>query len=294
MSVPAIVRMRDRFQEALFWVESNGIRVSSTRFAQYLVVLDTAIAEPDREARTDDPLFEKVMEAFDSGAELIYLHRFLGAETGEPFRQRLREFVKGPGLQREEDARTSSNRARNLGFELYFGAQLVRAGFRVEFTPEVDVRVVSPRIEVQCKRPQSARKVRSSLRDACRQLSTLCIADGSIGIIALSISKVVHQGKKFLHVGAMSDLNRAFPDLMQQFCARHHTAWQTPSFASVSGVWLHYSGMVAIAGGPTFIRAAFDRVVIKPNPGERYREAGVQMLAEAVEKNNGAEYLEQM
>lgn len=282
-----IKRFTEQLQAAVDWMEAMGVRTESTRFTQYLVQLRDVISDPERVARTDDPQFELILEAFDSGAELVSVHREFRTIQSDEFIARLSAFAKGTYLQRDEDPKTSSNRARNQGFELYFGAQLSKAGFSVEFPGTSDLQLASPLYRFECKRPQSEKKLKANLKDARNQLGRLSDSDQSINVIALSVGKLVHGGSKFLHVGSQEQLNATIDEMLARLRDKNQATWRQESFSHVAGIWLHYSGMVAFSKGPMFARGTYDRVIVLEDGRREDLVAGLKVLAQEIEKNTG-------
>ncbi len=282
-----IARFTGQLKAAVSWLEGLGIRVESTRFTRYLKELHDVLSDSERVARKDDPQFELILEAFDSGAELVYIHREFHNKQSDEFLLRLREFAKGTYLQREESPRASSNRSRNHGFELYFGAQLSKAGFGVEFSDTADLQLASPLFRFECKRPQSAGKVEANLKAARDQLGRPVDRDESVNVIALSVGKSLHGGSKFLHVGSEVQLSTAIDRMLVDLIKRNQHIWRGESFAHVAGVWLHYSGMVAFSRVPAFVRGTYDRIIVLENGRSREDVTALNVLAHEIEKNSG-------
>jgi len=284
-----IARFADRLQKAVAWMDNLGIRVGTTRFAQYLKQLRDVISDPGRMARTDDPQFELILEAFDSGAELIYIHREFTDNITDEFLARLKAFAKGTYLQRKENPSTSSNRARNHGFELYFGAQLARAGFNVEFPKTSDLQLPSPLFRFECKRPQSLAGFEAGLKDARDQLGRCPDKDESINVIAISVGKLLHQGSKFLHVGNESQLSGTIDVMLANLRNEKQHVWRNESFAHVLGVGFHYSDWVAVSSVPAVLRGTYGRIIVLENGRRPDLIAGLKVLAREIEKNGGFE-----
>lgn len=283
--VANIIGFVAKLRSAIEWLQSLGVSVEGTRFSQYITQLDDAVSTPGLEARDDAPNFPSILEAFDSGSELLVIKRDLAQINSQELRSRLDAFVKGPYLQSEERPETGSNRARNYGFELIFAAQLVRAKF-TPILPEIgDLRTKYPDIRFECKRPQSERKFNRALKDARDQLLELDNARESINVIALSVGKSLHGGTPFLHGGDHQDVHRAFRESIDNLVRRHEHVWQTQSFAHVGGIWLHYSGAAAFSKLNALVRASYNRVIVRPNPRHKEREAGIRLLATELEKN---------
>lgn len=274
-----------KLKSAYGWLQGLGISVEGTRFSQYFAQLEEVVSTPDLEARTDDPNFQSILEAFDSGGELLVIERDLAQYDSPELRRRLSAFVKGSYLQSEERPDTSSNLARNYGFELIFAAQLVRAKF-TPVLPEIgDLRTNSPDIRFECKRTKSERKFERALKDARDQLAELENANESINVIALSVGKSLHGGTPFLHGDDHRDVHSTFRASIDDLIRRYERIWQAQSFGHVGGIWLHYSGSAVFTKLNALVRASYNRVIVRPNSRLKEREAGIRILATELEKN---------
>jgi len=276
---------------AIEWLRDLDIRVDGTRFTKYLKQLDEIIAIPDLEARPGDPRFERVLEAFDSGGELLVIQRDLSQYDSLEFRRRLSEFVKGPYFQREESLGSSSNQARDLGFELVFAAQLANAQFTPILPSDCDLRTEYPGIRFECKRVQSEKKVENAIREARRQLSAGDQKNEDVHVIALSLGKLMHGGSKYLHGGDHREVQREIDEMLVQFVQRHRHTWQKDEFEHVSGIWLHYSGTAVFTRLRAFVRATYNRVIVRPHRDFYEHEVAIRILAEQLEKTLGYEPL---
>lgn len=284
-----IIGFTDLLRDAIDWLRSLGIRVEGTRFTQYVKQLQEIVDIPGLQARTDDPRFELVLEALDSGGELLVIQRDLAQYDSPELRRRLAAFVKGPYLQREELVNTSSNQARNLGFELVFAAQLVKAKFTPVLPETGDLRTESPSILFECKRLQREGKTEKALKDARDQLRSTNADTPSFNVIALSIGKLLHKGEKFLHGADHNEVHRKLRGMVAGFVRKHERIWRAESFSHVAGIWLHYSGSAAFTQLNALVRASYNTVVLRPRPSEPEREAAIRILATELRKNLGFE-----
>jgi len=284
----SIESFRDALVAAIHWLDENGIDTRPTRFNAYLKSLNTAI-DNDMVADPASPLFEQVLEALDSGGELVYIHRHLNTVNTVAMKDRLRNYCKGTMLERDESAMSSSNRARNFGFELVFAATLQRAGFNVEFPAQGDIQLSSPDVRVECKRPQKNHKIHSALSDANLQLRARPEAESAVNIIAVAIGKSIHGGSKLL---TAIDPDHAKHDIglrLDRLIGDHQHIWQTTKFKAVAAIWFFYSGVVAFTKHNMFTRGTYDRIVVRPDGQHPEREAVIRIIAAPIENSPGLE-----
>jgi len=266
-------------EAAIVWLGSRGVRVENTRFDLGLREIHDILSTPDA---PDDPKCLRVLEALESGGELIEVHRGLGGVDSKEFRDRLKRFVKGTYFQREERPASSSNRARNTGFELFFGARLAQAKFGVCLPAGRDLEVPMPLIRIECKRPQNHRGVEGALKDARDQLLDHDSSCPAINMIALSVGKVLHRGTHCVLLRDPEGAQVEFSRLIDGFVEQHQNTWREESFQHVAGIWLSYSGTAVFANPKALVRATFDRIVVRPQAGAPEREAVLQIIGQGL------------
>jgi len=178
-----------------------GGHVDASRFQQYrehlsrlIEALEAEGQEGAREVFESDQLKSTV--ALTESTELGDIEPFLQTVDAQTAAAKLVHVLGGPLLPSDEDSNT--NQPRNLLFELNLAARLWRAGFPPELGehPDLAIEVGRKRFLIQCKRPFSQRGARRCFQDARTQLrrDLKSAPVGSRGVIALSLSRLLHQG----------------------------------------------------------------------------------------------------
>lgn len=106
-----------------------------------------------------------------------------------------------------------SNRGRNAMFELIMGAMAAKQDLHPTFdheNPDVQFRFRGRRVLIECKRVFSQKKILDNVCEAVRQLEK-CVhpADGDIGLVAISISRLAHRGNGYWETPTV-ETGRAF------------------------------------------------------------------------------------
>lgn len=118
----------------------------------------------------------------------------------------LSKALKGPLDPTDEDSSKSTNKARNILFELLLGAQFRRANFDVKLGGEADLQFdhAGARLYIECKRPFVGTTIRENVSKARQQLQQRFKKDvrdsGMGGLVAISVSKALNEGHNMLTV----------------------------------------------------------------------------------------------
>ena len=184
--------------EGIEWLGSLGVpRLDPTRLGSCRRALAAAAeAEANRSMfellQRSDP--RALMETLFEAIEWSGIYRTFGTRSDPLLTKKLRRFVKGPPRQREERTDTSSNTARDIGFELTIAAQLAAGGLEPDFGSEADVsvRIEKTPLLIECKRPQSPARIEDLLKEARHQLRGRYANEPSArGLTAISFSKLL-------------------------------------------------------------------------------------------------------
>jgi hypothetical protein len=162
-------------QAATQWLDRLGIAYSATRFGNYKKTLNKL--ESARlaginlyDAASELSAFASLFEA----NELVTIHQCLADKRLDTYlRPKLKELVSGPYSYVDENA-SSSNKARNIGFELAVIARLSAAGLAIRQDggiSDVVAQLGSTPVIVECKRPQSEVGIPRAIADARYQLA---------------------------------------------------------------------------------------------------------------------------
>jgi hypothetical protein len=112
----------------------------------------------------------------------------------------LKKILAGPADAATEDA--DSNAPRNFMFELVIAAFLARHGFtpQLEVEPDIAVDFEDKQILIACKRVLSEAKIEQRIRDAARQIREHSAADNHVGLIAISVTRLIYTGEQLWQV----------------------------------------------------------------------------------------------
>jgi len=196
--------------EILVWAEECGVS-RGTRFHTYRNTIkwlqsndreqDRAgiYAQLEREGRLTEIIstMTESIELFETIASLRQCGTKIPKEV-------LRRAFSGPlDLFREDQA---SNEPRNAMFELSMGAMAARQGLKPTLStknPDVSFDFEGRCEKMECKRVLSETKIVRRLNEGIKQLDKSVRAGTSdIGIVAISISKLLNPGNKILVSGA--------------------------------------------------------------------------------------------
>lgn len=264
----------ETLQEASEWLASIGVRIESSRLEQYRGDLLALAEATDAEslnrtwaelgsARLSNSVFE--------AAEWLSIYDALAPRSNPELLDRLRLFVKGPPDYQRERASSSSTRARDIAFELSLGARLVANGFAVHFGADADLSLdfLGYTLFVECKRPQTEGKVRSHISKALRQLARRKTSAAepafSVGIVALSATKLLNPGRKRIHVPTRQALDDQLHGYMNAFIRKYHAHWMQPGDARCMGAFVEFRVMATVEEG-TFLVPAVDLAFSFPEP----------------------------
>ena len=198
----------DNYEAALKWVDAAGFPVDRGRHSDYRKTIATLRRQFSTQSWgdfADDIYRDRICTALLESRELVSIFRGLSTSTDPSAMENLRHYIKGPALPTHEQAATSSNRARNFGFELYLNALFAHAGLRPEYGTNADLSFTTDqlRVFVEAKRPMTRQSIETSLRVAMRQLATRLREHEQTdraGIVALDLSKVVNPENRVMPV----------------------------------------------------------------------------------------------
>ena len=187
--------------DAMRWLDGLGIRTNATRIAQYRKEAH-AMALAAKKNTTGSKLTastfsERCLLAYEI-QQIIRIHQAFSRNSPSGLVERLEIFVKGPIAATDERPDSSSNRPRNIGFELDLGAKISLAGLPVEFPPGADIvaSLGGKQLLVECKRPQNFDTVSGAISTALKQLKgrykpSIHKFGKQRGIIAIALGKAL-------------------------------------------------------------------------------------------------------
>lgn len=240
---------------AIAWLESLGFSVAPTRIGDYrrhLNRVSDALETGTLEALLVDMGTSNLINTLFESTELRLIHQLLEPIATPDLVARLKSFIKGPAAYRDEKSGSSSNRARNVGFELSLGAQLLNSGIPVEFHPDGDLRFHFEGHEffIECKRPQVDHQVNSRVKGALSQLATRYSAAkdpaAARGLVAISATKIINPFGNYYRTASRETLDAGLSRAVQEFIETHERKWQSPSDARTLGCILEFRAFVFI------------------------------------------------
>jgi hypothetical protein len=159
--------------QALAWLGALGIQPHHTRFSEYRKILGTVrehkMAGTLNELRSIVPL-EQYRIAFIESTHLVAVAKTFTRVPGPHLKEKIRVAVTGP--VHPSDEKKGGSKARDFLFELSVAAFFRKRNLPVLtcYGKDLIVRMPSCKLLVECKRPQSKKKVRRSIKDATDQL----------------------------------------------------------------------------------------------------------------------------
>ena len=270
------------FMAAMAWVEGLGITINRARFGKYLQTVEAALTEPPAQHSGEEENLQG-FAAIESGCELITLHQYLADHGSDQFKHRLGIYVEGAVLECEEVPASSSNKARNIGFELLLAATMARAGLDPQFPTQSDLTTQRPALRLECKRLQSPQKAEKNIRDAASKLQKRS-SEGIQrvpGIIALAIGKIVHGGRLRLRAHSVQQGMATIDGVCLAFLREHEHVWEGWSKKHIQAVIAFYSGIIEVPSSNQWYWA-YDVAIIPVSHAQTARLQSA--INEAVEK----------
>lgn len=225
----------DDVQRACAWLSSIGCTVSPTRIGTYQRDI-RALADnykSDKAMQLTEPKrFEQLLFSIYEATEFVAIFRGLESYKHESLIPKLKELASGPIRGTDEKSNSSSNRARNTGYELLTAARLAAAGYDIDLSTDADI--IARRdgfdLYVECKRPQSPDAINSNLKDALRQLRNRYESSpdpaAARGMVALSINKAVPVASQLLKTKNHQTAGAEFHHVVKQFQDEHAHRWK--------------------------------------------------------------------
>jgi hypothetical protein len=239
---------------ALDWLRSINVELSGSRLLDYLAHLEGMAAAGSPEAELDynrrhSP--RAIANSILEGLVVIEVHRaFRGGPRTNELHSKLAKFARGPIEYTSEEGGETS--ARDLGFELDVGASLKKAGLEVAFEASGDLAFgfQTARFFVECKRPQTPKKVWKHLQIAQDQLAkryrTAKPSERVRGLIAVSASKVINPGFDQLTAATNEQLLTLLETNARNFVMAHCQRWRHPNDERTLGALIDYRCMAYV------------------------------------------------
>ncbi|MEN9367897.1 MAG: hypothetical protein RL489_2255 [Pseudomonadota bacterium] len=236
------------YESAVSWLASVGFTIERGRLAEYRKVVSTLASDFPNQGWGDmsDPKRQKmVCTALLEVRELISIHRGLSGVDDKAATRDIKLYLKGPFSPESELSSSSSNRPRNIGFELYLNALFSCAGLRPVYgtTADLSFTLQDQTFFVEAKRPTSAKAAESLIDDANKQLSRRLKdfpGHKAKGIIALDLTKVINPENKVMPVFGEDHLHGLMYNEDRRQIGALSCFWNRKRHKRVVGVLLHY------------------------------------------------------
>jgi Holliday junction resolvase len=267
-------------QAATQWLDRLSIAYSATRFGSYKKTLNEL--EAARLAGID--MFDAASElgAFASlfeSNELVTIHQGLADKRLDTYlRPRLKELTSGPDSYVNENA-SSSNKARNTGFELAVMARLATAGLSIGQDgglPDVVAQLGGTSVIVECKRPQSEAGIPRAISDARNQLAKRyreARRSRPTGFIALDITKACNPALSVTSDMRRSEVVSQINLRMESLVKKYANSWNGVREEQTAGVLLRLSVLAWIKEDRTM--SWFHKSGITPFVGRSKMRVGI-------------------
>ena len=262
--------LADQFEPAIEWLRDLGV-TKENRILQHrdnIRVLADAQANNKMDELRASLGPEKVREIFWSWVEsfdFIEVFKYFQGIDPKEFLRVLKAAVEGPPDAAMESSLENTNAGRNFMFELVVAAKLARAGLQPRLgEPDVAIDFQGYRILLQCKRPFSRGGIHENIIKAGsqlrRDLAKLPNEPPAIGVVAISISKVLNQGDKIFEVNSRDDLQEALATETDEFWTKYKDSFLGLTGDQIVGALVHLSTPTVIISGHSFFTAGMTSV----------------------------------
>lgn len=273
--------------DACEWLSDHGLDYPKTRVGEYKRHLNE-MADYWEQGKIEELLklrdFPSLMNSCHEASELSYIYRGLASYSGLSATRKLQDFIKGPTSSKDENA-SSSNRGRNIAFELYMAARFASAGFAIDLTKEADiiVHVLNHEVFIECKRPQKNHQVHSNIKGALNQLErrypTAKCPELARGIIAVAIGKVFNPDLRLMEASTAEALSEKLTVVNKAFIDHFEPKWRNPSDNRTIGT-LVYLGIPAEIKSQNLLTNCHE-IAVKTTFTDNY---GIDVLMEIKDK----------
>lgn len=236
------------FNAAVDWVASVGFPIERGRIAEYRKIL-TKVADRFEVHRWDDledqEYAKRVCTVLLEIRELVSIHRGLLDISDPTDLHAMRHFLKGPFSPADESVNNSSNRPRNIGFELYLTALFAYAKMMPIYGTDADLcfKHNDHTFFVEAKRPMFSHSINAAIKDANKQLTRRLENTQSTmvrGLIALDLSKIINPRDKVMPVRDTHHLDQLMNGETQLQINALARYWHKGRNGKTVGVLLHF------------------------------------------------------
>ena len=209
---------------------STGLRERTGRFTQYRREI-LALMDAMRRSLSgqDEEQLDRYLVALVEGTEVSLMLPYLQQCERTAVYSKIKDCLKGPFKLNDEN--TTSNRPRNIQFELFLANILWQAGLKPVLGehPDLKCRVENKWFFFECKRlfSPSPQMLRKRIREAADQIqeNRKKASPGTLGIIAISLTRRLNSSQA------------AIPILNEQQGREELARWLTDKAQEVRDAW---------------------------------------------------------
>lgn len=248
-STDTFIKKQTILDEALKWFSNLGIKVSKSRIEQYKKDVDfvlEAVSKNNIDSLTTDEYFMKVINSFVESDELIFIYEGISDINDLKVWRKVPTLFKGPLFITDELIKSSSNRARDIEFELFVTSLFSKSGFNFDFSTEADLVLKNSdlTIFIECKRPNSIKSLSANVRKASKQLKKRYQLKQYLmpkyGIIFLSVEKILNPDHFFLIADDETEIDFKIREKVNRFVDQNQNLWYTIKEAQTLGVIIFF------------------------------------------------------
>lgn len=274
----AFTSIASELRAALDWVALFSAGLPSSRVDKYRHTFDELLQVCEqRDLETANRRFGEFINTLFEVHELVYMHQWLGDLDACPYlRARVPEIIKGP-VQYSLESSSSSNRARNIAFELLLAARIRQAKLDLELELGADTACLcnNRRLLFECKRPRSRAGLERNVTRAAHQLKThyaRAARSRYRGVVALDLTPSINPQFRMLVVNSSTALNQALNHELEQCIDSHLHLWKKIQSRKTIGVLLRLALMAEVRteGGSEIVYCQQYCVTPLTNTGDAY------------------------
>lgn len=189
----------------------------------------------------------KLLYSLQDISELSQILDSISNWNQDAVREKLKRYLKGTILPSEENKDNSF--ARNIGFELWLASLFSKKGYQTLISthnPDLTVVLTDKKYFIECKRIYSEVGAKRATNDAKEQLIKLNTRSEGIGVIAISISKVIPQNDLMLLSKNEGKATAKIYNLIERFILQYQHYWKNIESRNIIGALIHFSCIGAL------------------------------------------------
>ena len=225
----------EQYTNAYNWIKSMELNTQGGRLESYLKIIELLVKTYKTASEEElKKIYPDTVNAVYEIMAIINIHCALcdvPIKDISEIKSKIKQSIVGPcHVTRETN---KSNSARNYFFELLVMARLhnPKKNLHVDFMSKTDtgVKFIEKKYLIECKRPQSEKKLEANIRDASKQLDKALkgkIGSNHRGLISIDISKIFNPEFKLLVKENDITLQNHISLIMDSFIKDYSHIWQ--------------------------------------------------------------------